>query len=189
MALFFALVFGLWKIFRPNIFVQNFTEVFIYGGLAAIFAPLFNLWSVIILLLLISAYDMYAVWKSKHMITLAKSQAKIKVFAGLLIPYKLKLKEKVKKLRKEVKGKKLVRRKGVRTAVLGGGDIGFPLIFAGVILKVFGLWEALVIPVFSGLALLILLLKGNEKKFYPAMPFITVGCLVGLGIVWLLGML
>ncbi len=187
-ALFLALAFGLWKIFKPNVFVQNFTEVFIYGGLAAIFSPLFNLWSVIILLLLISAYDMYAVWKSKHMITLAKSQAEAKIFAGLLIPYKFKRKKEVK--RKEVKGKKVrkVERK-ISTAILGGGDIGFPLIFAGVILKVFGLWQALVIPVFSGMALLFLLLKGNENKFYPAMPFITIGCLVGLAVVWLLGML
>ncbi|MBR9683757.1 hypothetical protein GOV03_04420, partial [Candidatus Woesearchaeota archaeon] len=74
----------------------------------------------------------------------------------------------------------------VKIALLGGGDIGFPLIFTGVILKVFGLWQALIIPIFSGAALLALLLKGNEKKFYPAMPFITIGCLVGLAVVWLI---
>ena len=76
----------------------------------------------------------------------------------------------------------------ISTAILGGGDIGFPLIFTGVILKVFGLWQSLVIPVFSGAALLFLLLKGKEKKFYPAMPFITIGCLVGLGVVLLVSL-
>jgi presenilin-like A22 family membrane protease len=182
-ALFLALAFGFWKIFRPNVLVQNFTELFIYGGLAAIFAPLFNLWSVIVLLFLISGYDAYAVWKSKHMITLAKSQAKARIFAGLLIPYKL-------RLRAGKKGKKVKRAgKKIRTAILGGGDIGFPLIFTGVILKVFGLWQSLVIPIFSGAALLFLLLKGDEDKFYPAMPFITAGCLIGLGVVLLLGLL
>lgn len=186
-ALFLALALGLWKIFKPNIFVQNFTELFIYGGLAAIFAPLFNLWSVIILLLLISAYDMYAVWKSKHMVTLAKSQAKAHIFAGLLIPYKLGLKAKKGKTRKKKVGKMKLEK--VRTALLGGGDIGFPLIFTGVILKVFGLWQSLIIPFFSGAALLVLLLKGNKNKFYPAMPFITVGCFVGLGVVWLISFL
>ena len=35
--------------------MHNVTELFIYGGLAAIFVPLFNLFSVIILLLLIFA--------------------------------------------------------------------------------------------------------------------------------------
>jgi len=183
-----AIGLGVWKIFKPNVWVQNFTELFIYGGLAAIFVPLFNLWSVIILLILISVYDAYAVWQSKHMITLAKSQAKAKIFAGLLIPYQLKAGKKmnvaknVKKLK--TKAKKVPMK--IRTAMLGGGDIGFPLIFAGVILKVFGLWEALLIPLFSGTALLALLLKGNEKKFYPAMPFISAGCFVGLAVVWLI---
>lgn len=180
-ALILALAFGFWKIFRPNFWVQNLTELFVYGGLAAIFVPLFNLLSVVILLVLISVYDAYAVWKSKHMITLAKSQAKAKVFAGLLIPYRLGriVKKKAKTAKHKVK---------VRTAVLGGGDIGFPLIFAGVVLKEIGLWQSLMIPFFALLGLAILLWKADEKKFYPAMPFISAGCFLGLGVVWLLGL-
>ena len=77
------------KIFKPNFWIQNLTELFIYGGLAAIFVPFFNIWSVSILLILIALYDAYAVWKSKHMITLAKSQMEAKVFSGLLIPYSI----------------------------------------------------------------------------------------------------
>ena len=84
-----ALIFGIWKIFKPNLWIQTLTELFIYGGLAAIFAPIFNLWSIVILLILISIYDAYAVLKSKHMVTLAQSQTKLKIFAGLLIPYQL----------------------------------------------------------------------------------------------------
>src|SRR3989344_5711681 len=131
-----AFVFSIWKVFRPNVFVHNLTELFIYGGLAAIFVPLFNLFSVIVLLLLISVYDAYAVWKSKHMIALAKSQAKARIFAGLMLPYKL---GKVS-IRKPKAGMKM---KKVRTAILGGGDIAFPLIFAGVVLKELGLWQRL----------------------------------------------
>ncbi|MBU0457759.1 MAG: presenilin family intramembrane aspartyl protease [Nanoarchaeota archaeon] len=183
-ALLFALGLGIWKIFKPNVWVHNLTELFIYGGLAVIFVPLFNLLSVIILLILISVYDAYAVWKSKHMITLAKSQTKAKVFAGLMIPYKVgKIVSKPKK--KVLVGTKLTK---VRTAVLGGGDIGFPLIFAGVILKVFGLWQSLIIPFGALLGLAVLLWKGNEDKFYPAMPFISTGCFLALGVVWVIGL-
>ncbi len=173
-------VFALWKVFRPNVFVHNITELFIYGGLAAIFVPLFNLFSVIVLLLLISGYDAYAVWKSKHMIALAKSQAKAKVFAGLMLPYKL---------GKFGKAKTIMRGKAekVRTAILGGGDIGFPLIFAGVVLKEMGLWQSLVIPFGALLGLAVLLFNGKENKFYPAMPFISAGCFVALGVVWAIG--
>ncbi|OGZ66612.1 MAG: hypothetical protein A2822_03245 [Candidatus Staskawiczbacteria bacterium RIFCSPHIGHO2_01_FULL_41_41] len=181
-ALVMAGVFALWKVFRPNVFVHNITELFIYGGLAAIFVPLFSLFSVVILLILISGYDAYAVWKSKHMIALAKSQAKAKIFAGLMLPYKL---GKVK-LGKAKAGLKM---KKVRVAILGGGDIGFPLIFAGVVLKELGLWQSLIIPFGALLGLGMLLWKGKENKFYPAMPFISAGCFVALGIVLLIGLL
>lgn len=180
-----ALILGFWKIFRPNFWVQNLTELFVYGGLAAIFVPIFNLFSVIILLILISVYDAYAVWKSKHMITLAKSQARAKIFAGLLIPYQISKKVRGKTIKK--KGKKVLRE--VRTAILGGGDIGFPLIFAGVVMKEWGLWPSLMIPFFATLGLAFLFWKSQEKKYYPAMPFLSAGCFIGLGIVWLIGLL
>ncbi|MFH0701073.1 MAG: presenilin family intramembrane aspartyl protease [Candidatus Woesearchaeota archaeon] len=184
-ALFLALLLSLWRTFWPNILVQNFTEVFIYGGLAAIFVPAFNLWSIIILLILISVYDAYAVWKSKHMITLAQSQAKSKVFAGLLIPYTWKKKGKEIGKGKE---KPAPEAKSGRIALLGGGDIAFPLLFAGVILKEMGLWQALVIPFFALLGLALLLFFSKEKRFYPAMPFISAGCFLGLAVVWVISL-
>lgn len=179
-----ALILGIWKVFRPNVWVHNLTELFVYGGLAAIFVPLLNLWSAIILLVLISAYDAYAVWKSKHMITLAKSQAKAKIFAGLLIPYKINKSSKLPKFPTVKKTK--VQLAKVKIAVLGGGDIGFPLIFAGVLLKEMGLWQSLIIPFGALLGLALLMWKGDEGKFYPAMPFISAGCFLALGLVWLI---
>ena len=180
-----ALLLGAWKVFRPNVFVHNFTELFIYGGLAVIFVPLFSLLSVSILLVLIALYDAYAVWKSKHMVTLAKSQARAHMFAGLLLPYQLK-ESSVGKGRKTEKIKSAGVK--VRTAILGGGDIGFPLIFAGVVMKELGLWQGFLIPIFAALGLAYLLWRSEDKKFYPAMPFIGAGCLVGLGIILLLGL-
>ncbi len=179
-ALFLALVLAIWRIFWPNFWVQNATEVFMYGGLAAIFVPVFNLWSIVILLVLISFYDAYAVWKSKHMITLAKSQTESKVFAGVLIPYSLKKVKKVGEFPEKVQRK---------IALLGGGDIAFPLLFAGVIMKEMGLWQALVIPFFALLGLAGLLFLAKKDKFYPAMPFISAGCFLGLGAVWLISLL
>jgi presenilin-like A22 family membrane protease len=197
-ALLLALVFGLWKIFKPNFWVQNITELFIYGGLAVIFVPLFNVLSVTILMVLIAIYDAYAVWKSKHMITLAKSQTKAKIFAGLLIPYdfknnKAKISHKISKIKNKhnAKGKSNDSKKKStgRVAMLGGGDIAFPIIFAGVMLKEFGLWQSLIIPFFALAGLITLLLIGKEKKFYPAMPFISSGCLLGLGVIYLFGLI
>jgi len=183
-----ALVFGIWKVYRPNIWVHNLTEIFIYGGLAVIFVPIMNILAGITLLLLISGYDMYAVWKSKHMIKLAKFQAKTQVFAGLFVPYK--------RISAPKKGEKVVRKK-VRTAILGGGDIGFPLIFTGVVMTqlimkygvVAGFFMSLIVTICATIALLLLFLFAEKDKFYPAMPFISAGCFVGYGILVLIQVL
>ncbi len=193
-AIILAFPLAFWKIFKPNFWIHNLTELFIYAGLAVIFVPVFNLRSIIILLILIAVYDAYAVWKSKHMITLAKSQAEAKIFAGFFIPYIAKSKKSKVEIGKSkqtlsslVSVKKVPRGAELRTAILGGGDIGFPLLFAGVVFKELGMWPSLIIPFFAAAGLAMLLWKGNEKKFYPAMPFIGAGCLLGLLVVWLLG--
>jgi len=127
--------------------------------------------------LLISIYDIYAVWKSKHMVKLARFQTSSRAFAGLSIPYKPPKKEDKKKLGKVEK---------IKTAILGGGDIAFPLIFAGVVMKSTGFLTSLIIPIFVSITLLILLVKSKEDRFYPAMPFLSLGCLAGYGFIILL---
>jgi presenilin-like A22 family membrane protease len=186
-ATFAAIVFSIWKTFFPNFYVHNLTELFIYGGLAAIFVPILNVFSAILLLIFISAYDAYAVWKSKHMIKLAQFQTKSKMFAGVVIPYKLP-KMKVPKPSKKIK---------VRSAILGGGDIGFPLLFAGVMFKELILTntasvafaKVLIIPAFATIALGWLLFKAQQDKFYPAMPTISLGCFIGFILMNLIGFL
>jgi len=186
-----ALPLSIIKIFRPNILVHNLTEILVYGGLAAIFVPIMNVFAVVVLLILISIYDAIAVWQSKHMIKLAKFQAGTNVFAGLFIPYKsaspvsssVKAGVAIKAAKsKEEKGARLK----LRNAVLGGGDMGFPLIFAGVVMKDAGFLKALIIPVFAAIALGLLLFFSKKDRFYPAMPFITAGCFIGYGVILLL---
>lgn len=171
-----ALVLSLIKILKPNVLVHNITELFIYAGLAVIFVPLLTPLTAIILLVLISGYDMYAVWKSQHMARMAQFQAKSGIFAGLLLPYAPK---------KIIVTKKDVKAGQVRTAILGGGDIGFPLIFAGVVMKSIGFQPALLIAAGATAALLGLLWFGQKKRFYPAMPFLTAGCLAGYALTFL----
>ncbi|MEA3430045.1 MAG: presenilin family intramembrane aspartyl protease [Nanoarchaeota archaeon] len=187
LAVILALALGIWKVFKPNIWVHNGTELFIYGGLAAIFVPIISVKGAFILLLIISIYDMIAVWKSKHMVKLAKFQTDSKVFAGLLVPYKL---PKMSKM-----GKKKSKKVKVKTAVLGGGDIGFTLLFAGVMMKqlmltntiAIGFLKTVIITVTTTVALFWLLTAAKKDKFYPAMPFLSIGCVAGFIILAILG--
>ncbi len=177
--LFIAILFAYFKIWRPNIFIHNFTELFIYGGLAAVFAPILTTRTAIILLILISLYDMYAVWKSKHMIKLAEFQKESKVFAGLYVPYSLK--SFMKPISKQKPKGKVKRTKTIKvqSGLLGGGDMGFPLIFAGTLLIKYGLLKTMIIPVTTAIALFLLFYYAKKDKYYPAMPFVSAGCLIG----------
>lgn len=193
-ALLIAAILTFLKIFRSNIVVHNVTEIFIYAGIAVLFVPLFNLFWITILLLAISAYDAFAVWQSKHMIKLAQFQTGSRLFAGFFVSRKEKAKGAKAKITKKVKGavkRGKMEKVRAREAILGGGDIAFPLIFAGVVMeslaiggKLNAFLLTLAIPVVLTLVLLGLLIKGEQGKFYPAMPFLTAACLIGAGIVF-----
>jgi presenilin-like A22 family membrane protease len=184
-SLVFVFPFALMKVYKRNIIVHNLTELLIYPGIAAVFVPLLNITWAIGLLILISLYDAWAVWKSGIMQKMAKYQMdKLKIFAGFFIPYL------TKKQRKQLEKipKSELKKKGIKAnvAILGGGDVAFTLIPAGVVLIHWGIWPAIgvIIGGFAGLAFLLLLSK--KKTFYPAMPFITTGILIAMGISWLL---
>ena len=138
--------------------------------------------TMIILLILISRYDMWAVWKSGIMQKMAKYQMNtIKVFSGFFIPYvSKKQRAKLKRLKKMKKLKKLKKKVKINLAILGGGDVVFPIIAAGVTMKTWGILPAIIVIVGATLGLGLLFLFSKKKKFYPAMPFITSGILFGL---------
>ena len=77
----------------------------------------------------------------------------------------------------------------VNLAILGGGDVVFPMILAGVVLRQFGPLSAIIVSICAALALLGLFYISKKGKFYPAMPFISVGCFLGLAIVAVVNLL
>lgn len=168
------------KMFKRNAYVHNLTELLIYPGIAAIFVPLLNTWTAVLLLVLISIYDIYAVWHAGFMQKMAKYQIKkLKFFTGFFVPYLgKKEKEKIKEIKENPKLKE--KKIKVNVAILGGGDVVFPIILAGVVLNSLGLMQALMITTGATLALAYLFYISEKGKFYPAMPFISAGCLIGL---------
>ena len=181
-------ILGLIKIFQRNFIVHNFTELLIYPGIAAVFVPLLNVWTIILLLILISGYDMWAVWHSGIMQKMAKYQMEnLKVFSGFFVPYMSKATRRKVNLWKNTLNKSELRKKKIKVnvAILGGGDIVFPIIAAGVMLKTLGLGSALFVALGATLGLGYLFMKSEKKKFYPAMPYITTGILLGIGISYL----
>lgn len=192
-ALVIAVPLAVGKIYGRNFLAHNLSELLIYPGIAAVFVPLLNLTSIIILLILISLYDMWAVWKSKIMQKMAKFQMnELKVFGGFYIPYASKKEKlKIKKIKEKIKNKKMTKEEAnkksfkINVAILGGGDIIFPIITAGVVLKTWGVWPAISIIFGALMGLSFLLIFSNKKKFYPAMPFISSGIFLAMLISWI----
>ena len=181
-ALIIALPLAYFKVFKRNIIVHNLTELIIYPGIAVIFIPLLSILTSVILLILISIYDIYAVWHTGMMQKMAKYQIqKVRVFSGFLIPY---ISKKDRGMIKS-KGSKAKKVK-VNVAILGGGDVIFPIILAGVVFNVFGILSAIIISLGATAALAFLFFMSEKGRFYPAMPFISAGCLSALALVYFL---
>ena len=180
-----AAILALWKVYKPNMIVHNLTEIFVYTGIVLIFVPMFSVLSMFIVLILVSIYDAYAVWKSKHMITLAKFTRDSNLFPGFTLRNK---QEDVEKI--AIKASSVVSSntsKG-KVGILGGGDVVFPLLFSGAIfvnllkkgmsLNVAFLF-ALIVSLFAALGLFLLFYFSKKDKFYPAMPFLSAGAFIG----------
>ena len=201
-ALIIALPLAYFKIFKRDLILHNITELLIYPGIAAVFVPLLGILGIIIFLLIISLYDIWAVWKSGFMQKMAKYQMdNLKIFAGFFIPFTdKKQKSKIKLLKQKYKNKSLKQKEKafkkakikVSLAILGGGDVIFPIITAGVFYKAYmnvagtlgGILPALIIALSATIGLISLLVLAKKKKYYPAMPFITIAMFIGMMINW-----
>jgi len=188
---------ALTKIYGRNFIIHNFTETLIYPGIAAVFVPILNIYTIIALLVVISIYDMWAVWHSGVMQKMAKYQIdNLKIFTGFFVPFfSDKTRQQIKNWKKTLSKSQLNKKKvKVNVAILGGGDVVFPIITSGVVLKTTsiaipfglknftgGLIPSIFVIIGALLGLIYLLLFFSEpKKSYPAMPFITVGILLGI---------
>ena len=169
-ALAIAIILAYFKIYKRNLITHNLTELLIYPGIATVFVPIINVLGIIILLLLISLYDIWAVWRSEFMQKIANYQINnLKIFTGFFIPYAdKKIKLKIKNIKQKSKNKQELETKfkkskiKINLAILGGGDIIFPIITAGVFLKTYPtIFPALIISIASTLALLFLFILAS----------------------------
>jgi len=196
-----AIPLAILKVYGRNFVIHNLTELVVYPGIASVFVPILNIWTVIILLILISIYDIWAVWHSGIMQKMAKYQInELNIFSGFFVPYiSKKLRDKIKKIKARSKNKKKKVKVKVNLAILGGGDVIFPIISAGVVLTtgtvplpfglhsfVGGFFPALFVILGATLGLTYLFIFSQKKKFYPAMPFITSGIFLALVLSYLI---
>ncbi len=155
----------------PSVWVHDILMVLGLAGAASFFGLGFTPSVVVALLLIFSVYDFIAVYKTKHMVLMAKEMIEKKVILGFIIPKEIKY---FKENFKEVKP-------GGNFMILGGGDIIFPnLLVASVAPS--GILKPLIVVLFSLVGSFFsywLFASQKEKNPIPALPPIAFFAIVG----------
>ncbi|MBC7081692.1 MAG: hypothetical protein H5T44_05575 [Thermoplasmatales archaeon] len=167
LAIIFSLIMIILIIKYPKWYLVNIFGIFLASGIIAIFSSL-PIAYVIIILIALAIYDFISVYKTKHMIKLAKSALSTNLPLLLIFP------------------KRLRRKHGKRDAMyMGLGDIVIPgmLITAsyinhGLIALIFTLCGAV-----AGLILLLLLVSRAPQ---PGLPFLNSGAIIGYAVFYFL---
>jgi len=173
----FLLIF--WWIKNPIVLNQDLLMIFSLAGIGASLGLSLKPKVVILILIILSIYDFVAVYKTKHMVKIAKEMIETGTILGLIFPFEPSGFLKSTKEIKPGEGKFLI---------LGGGDVALPLIFSVSLLKI-GILKSFLVSLFSLLGLLFNLLfffKQKERKPIPALPLISFFSITGYLITLLL---
>jgi len=152
---------------KPYVLFHNILFVFAIAGVGAGLGLRIQPQIVLLLILIFSVYDYIAVYKTKHMVKMAKEMIEHKAILGIIIPQEFSdffQKTNEKSFTKE------------RFLVLGGGDIVFPLIFSVSLLSQ-SIYDSLLIAFFSVIGLLcgfLFFISQKTPKPIPALPSIAV---------------
>jgi presenilin-like A22 family membrane protease len=171
----------LWLEF-PSVWVHDILIILGLAGAASFFGLELTPSVVVALLLIFSIYDFIAVYKTKHMILMAKEMIEKKVILGFIIPKNIKyFKDNFNKIKP-----------GGNFMILGGGDVVFPSLLAVSVIPQ-GFLGALIIVLFSLVGIffsywLFAAQKGSEKhpQPIPALPAIALFAIIGYFITLLL---
>jgi hypothetical protein len=144
-----------WKI-QVNNLITLLAMVFVSVQIGKSLKPSIAL----ILFVVVSIYDALAVWKLGTM-----QQMAMQFLDNLIIP-----------------GVAYAKRKKKKFAILGGGDIFF-LILVPTAMANYSISLAITMMLSMFSAIVLLFYASSKNKFYPALPFMLAGALVGL-VVW-----
>jgi len=156
---------------RPSVWVHDILMVLGLSGAASFFGLGFSPSIVVALLLIFSFYDFIAVYKTKHMVNMAKDMIEKKVILGFIIPKQFKY----------FKDNLSLVKPGGNFFVLGGGDIVFPSLLAVSVISQ-GFVKAFIVVVFSLLGSFLsywIFVNQKDKEPMPALPPIALVSIIG----------
>ena len=172
-----AIIAGITWLFWDRIWLHDLLLLITLSGAGAVFGFLFSPWTFMIFMLVIAVYDVVAVrfgfmvWMADKLSESATMPAF--VFSKKIKDWRLRLKNiRVGDLKKEEPDRR-------EYAILGGGDIGFPLMLTGSVFFAAGLASAMLVGVFALMGLMsafliqLLWLKGKPMPALPPIAFLS----------------
>jgi presenilin-like A22 family membrane protease len=165
----FVLMF-LW-LALPYVFMHNIAIIFAISGISTELGFSVSFTTMVILITLLSIYDVIAVYKTKHMVKMFTSLMNKGLLLSLIIPYELK--------NWLMPTNKVRPKKGFM--LLGTGDLAFPLILAVTALK-FSLTTSLFIvggSTIGSILVFYLLTHQPQVRALPALPPIAICSILG----------
>lgn len=178
----FALILICFLVFNwlknPLVWLHNLVVILGIAGVGAVLGFKLTPWIIAFLLIIFSIYDVIAVYKTKHMVKMAKAMVETGTIFGLIAPFKISdFKASLKKVKP-----------GGNFLILGGGDVIFPLVFS-VSLIPQGIINSFVVAFFALIGLFIsfwFLISQKTRAPIPALPPIALFSLIGFLILLIL---
>jgi presenilin-like A22 family membrane protease len=172
--------------------IVNTMTIFAFAGFGAFFGSIFGLPAIIALMVILSLYDYFSVNISEHMVALAKFGMETNTFMGFTYP---KGEDGMDMADADIQDLEPDDDASAETVdgddgpgagmgILGGGDIIVPLAFAATLLPDYGAIPAMVSIFGAAAGLTFLLLKAQNGKFYPAIPPVAIGSIMGWAVAW-----
>jgi presenilin-like A22 family membrane protease len=183
-ALAIAAGIGLFWYFRPRVWLHNLVMILALVSVGAVFGLMLSPWAIVIMLAAISVYDIVAV-RSGYMMWMARRLSESNTLPAFLLPRSLSnwnLSLHGEGFKHSIQGEAGER----EFSLLGGGDIGFPLMLTVSVLSAYGFAGSLIVSASSlaGLVAAFLIQRRFLKgKAMPALPPIFVASLIGFLIV------
>ncbi|MCK4781814.1 hypothetical protein KAS79_02725 [Candidatus Parcubacteria bacterium] len=156
---------------KPSVLSHNFIVILGLAGAGANLGLRMSPWLVVSLLIILSVYDFIAVYKTKHMVKMAKEMLAHQAILGFVVPQEI---SGFKESLKEIKT-------GGRFLILGGGDVVFPLLLAVSLLSQ-GILNSLIVAVFALIGLFAsfyFFINQKIRKPIPALPPIALFSIIG----------
>jgi presenilin-like A22 family membrane protease len=170
--------------FNPRVWLHSAVMLLAMIALGEVFGRLIAPWTAMILLAVLAIYDFLAV-RFGFMLWMADKLSESSTLPAFIIPYKPK--DWQSNLKKADAISLAKPKTDERTySILGGGDIGFPVLLAAAVYFTRGLQDAVIVAAFSLVGLIgayVIQAKFAKGKAVPALPPIAVFSLIGMALV------